>query len=260
MVNLEWEQHGDGPDTLVWGHGLTSSRPGDDSGPLAGIMPAVTEAGWRCVRYDARGHGGSPAPHDPDVYRWERLATDMLAVADAAGAERFCAAGASMGAATSLYAALTAPARVSSLVLVIPPTAWATRAAQREAYETMAAVVEAKGIERLVAAVAEQPPTTLFGSEGQRRTIDNLRAMDPDAYPFVMRGAAASDLPGLDAIATIDVPALVLAWSDDTGHPVSTAEQLATALPHGELSVARSVDEVGAWPGAIAGFLRRIAA
>lgn len=255
MTDLEWEQHGSGEHTVVWGHGLTSSRAGDDDGPLAGIVGAVVDAGRRCVRYDAAGHGASPKPADSAAYRWDRLAEDMLAVADAAGADRFCAAGASMGAATALHAALRAPQRVSSLVLVIPPTAWETRAAQSDGYETMAAIVETKGIERLVALVAEQEPTTFFGAEGQARRIANLRAMDESAYPFVMRGAAASDLPDPTAIATIEVPVRILAWSSDAGHPVSTAQRLADLLPRAELTVANSVAEVASWPAAIARFL-----
>ena len=257
-TDLVWDAAGKGPHTVVWGHGLTGSRAADDAGPFAGLRTAVVDAGWRHVRYDARGHGHSPKPADEDLYRWDRLAGDVLAVADAAGADRFCAAGASMGAATALFAAVRAPERVQALVLVIPPTAWETRAAQGSIYQTSAAVAEAEGLPSLVALARELPPTTFLGEEGKTRSLANLAAMDPVAYPHVMGGAAASDLPEPAKIAEIHCPTLVLAWSDDAGHPISTAERLADLLPQARLSVATSPEEVAGWAGQMAEFLRSL--
>ncbi len=255
MTDLQWDAAGGGERTLVWGHGLTGSRRADDEGPFAGLRPAAVDAGWRHVRYDARGHGESPKPHDEVAYRWDVLAGDMLAVADAAGTQRFCAAGASMGAATSLYAALRAPDRVQSLVLVIPPTAWETREAQRSVYETSAATSAEQGHERLVELARALPPTTFFGEEGKQRSLRNLAAMDPAAYPYVMRGAASSDLPEPDDVRRIAVPALVLAWADDPGHPVSTAQRMGELLPQVQVHVARSPADVAGWPEVLAAFL-----
>jgi 3-oxoadipate enol-lactonase len=258
MTDLEWEQHrpdGESAGTVVWGHGLTSSRSGDDTIPLAGLGPAAVGAGWRWVRYDARGHGQSPAPHDPDAYRWDRLAADMAAVAEAADAPRLVAAGASMGAATALWLAVQRPELVDAMVLAIPPTAWETRAAQRDSYETTASIAEAKGLDRLIALSRAQPPSTFFGEEGKQRSLANLAAMDPAAFPHVMRGAAGSDLPDPDVVATIGAPVLVLAWTDDTGHPVSTAERLGELLPRAEVHVASSPEAIAAWPATLAGFL-----
>jgi 3-oxoadipate enol-lactonase len=257
MTDLEWDEHGTGEHTLVWAHGLTSSRKAQADSPLAGITLGAAAAGWRIVRYDARGHGESPKPLDPDHYRWDRLAGDMLAVADAAGTERFVAAGASMGAATALYAALAAPERVEALVLVISPTAWDTRAAQRDTYETMASIVEARGLDRLIAAAALQPPSTMFGETGKEQSLTNMAAMDPEAFPHVMRGAARSDLPAPDEIATIEAPTLLLSWAGDDGHPVSTGERLAELLPSAELHVALTPHEVERWSPLIAEFLIR---
>ena len=258
MTELAWDQIGDGDRTLVWGHGLTSSRRGDQTSPLAGLVPAAAEAGWRCVRYDARGHGESPAPLDPAAYRWDVLARDMLELATVAGTDRFVAAGASMGAATALYAALADPDRIEALVLVVPPTAWDTRAAQREGYETTANIAETEGVDRLIALSRSQPPTTMFGEEGKARSRENLAAMDPAALPHVMRGAASSDLPDPDRLAAIDVPTLVMSWTDDAGHPVSTGEKLAEYLPDVELHIAATPGAVTEWPSVLAGFLTRL--
>ncbi len=75
----------------------------------------------------------------------------------------------------------------------------------------------------------------------------------------VFRGAAHADLPGPDAVATIAAPTLILAWSGDPGHPVSTAERLADLLPNAELSVASTLGELFAWTDRVADFLSQLA-
>lgn len=257
MTDLAWERIGaeDAP-ALVWGHGLTGSRAGDDASGFFDLGPAITAVGWQLVRYDARGHGASPAPAEPERYRWPNLAPDLLAVADAAGLDRFVCAGASMGCATTLYAALAAPARMRALVLVVPPTAWETRRDQAGGYETMAAIAESKGLAHLADLAAQQPATTLLGEEAQDRGIANLRAMPAAALPSVFRGAAASDLPDPDRLRSLTMPALILAWAGDPGHPESTATTLAAVLPDARLEVARTPEEVHGWPDRIGRFLR----
>jgi hypothetical protein len=73
--------------------------------------------------------------------------------------------------------------------------------------------------------------------------------------PTVLRGAAASDLPEPEALRSLDVPAVVLAWAGDDGHPVATAEVLAEALPRATLEVAEDLATVLAWPERVAGLL-----
>ena len=78
--------------------------------------------------------------------------------------------------------------------------------------------------------------------------------MEPDG---MMRGAADSDFPEVGAVARIRQPTLLLAWEGDDGHPLSTAEKLAELLPDATLSVARNLQELGAWPRRVAGFCAR---
>jgi pimeloyl-ACP methyl ester carboxylesterase len=206
------------------------------------------------VRYDARGHGRSAPDGDASAYGWDALAEDLLGVADACGLDRFVAGGASMGAATTLHAAVGHPERISAMVLVIPPTAWESRPAQRDLYEGSAALVEDAGIDGLMAARAALPPPPIFAGHPE------LLGIPPDvpahALPTVLRGAAATDLPPLEALAALDQPTLVLAWEGDPGHPVSTATALAGALVRAELVVAPTLAEVTHWPGLVAGFLK----
>lgn len=241
---------------LVWGHGLTSSRSGEDAFALLDFDAIAADR--VVVRYDARGHGASGDLASPADGAWSELALDELALVDHLGLGSVVLGGASMGAATALHAALRARDRVAGLVLIIPPTAWDDRAAQVELYEVMAATVESEGPEPLVrAAAAMPPPDPLVGDARwvERRTT-TLRTTPPHRLAAAFRGAGAADLPAPDALAGLTMPALVLAWSGDPGHPVSTAERLGELLPDASVHVAASAADLSSWTARCVAFLR----
>jgi len=254
---IDWERRDDGNDVdLVWGHGLTQSRELEDRRSLIewGDIAA------RVLRYDARGHGRSESTPDLDGYGWDELARDQLALADAVGIDRYVAAGASMGAATALHAAVIAPDQILGLVLVIPPTGWETRAEQVAVYEQGAALVAEHGVEPLIRAGAAVPPPDPLVGDPEYRAIRAaaLRSWDPQRLALAMRGATRAQLPTRDRITSIGCPCLVLAWSGDPGHPVSTAEELATLLPHADVRVASTAGEMATWSSTIGEFVDRI--
>lgn len=242
----------DGP-VVVAAHGLTSSRASEDA---SGVFDwsAIPAAGFRLVRYDARGHGRSGGRDDPGEYAWPRLADDLLAlVSQVAGDRPVDVVGASMGVGTALWAAVRAPERFRRLVLVIPPTGWATRPGQAQMYEAGARFVEERGLDAFVRGSAVLPPLPILDAAG---------AWPPPApdvaeplLPTVLRGAAATDLPDPGAIAALPHPVLLLPWADDPGHPVSTAERLLQLLPHATMHVARTPDDLHAWGSRIVDFL-----
>ena len=69
----------------------------------------------RVVRYDHRGHGGSPVPDGP--YSIAELGGDVLELADRLGLERFSFCGLSLGGLVGMWLASEAPERVERLVL-----------------------------------------------------------------------------------------------------------------------------------------------
>jgi 2-succinyl-6-hydroxy-2,4-cyclohexadiene-1-carboxylate synthase len=109
-VHLNVETAGAGP-PLVLLHGFT--------GDAAGWASHVPHFARRfCVlAIDLLGHGGSDAPADADRYRMERSTADVLAVLDRLGFSRASVLGYSMGGRLGLSLAVTAPERVSALVL-----------------------------------------------------------------------------------------------------------------------------------------------
>jgi 2-succinyl-6-hydroxy-2,4-cyclohexadiene-1-carboxylate synthase len=70
------------------------------------------------VRFDLRGHGESGAPDAPSAYSLDRLAADVLSVADSLGVEQFRMLGHSMGGMVARRVVLARPDRVEALVLM----------------------------------------------------------------------------------------------------------------------------------------------
>lgn len=242
---LDYEVTGDPGPLVVQLHGLTSSRARDVQ--LGLDLPRALRD-HRVLRYDARGHGDSTGTADPSSYTWPRLAEDLLRLLDhVAPGEQVHGVGPSMGSATLLHAALRDPGRFSSLTLVVPPTAWQSRNAQRSTYRYNAALVENEGIEAFLELGTSAPVVPALADAPR-----TAPAVPEAILPSLLRGAAMSDLPPLHELATIQAPTLVLAWSDDPTHPVSTANKLAETLPNARLVVARTPYGVMAWPGLFA--------
>jgi pimeloyl-ACP methyl ester carboxylesterase len=253
-VDLDADVSGSGPD-VVWGHGLTSSRAAEDE--LGLFDWSVIRSRSRVLRYDARGHGRSGSTAEPGDYSWRALAEDQLALVDHLGIGTFVAGGASMGCATALHAAVIAPARVRGLVLVIPPTAWETRAAQTGAYAVMADLVEAGDHATLLAGAEASPSPDPFVDDPRwkARFPELLLREDPARLARIFRGAATADLPAPEEVAAIDVPTLILAWTGDPGHPVTTAARLQELIAGSELVVATTSDGLGTWTDRVRQFL-----
>ncbi|MGT2426841.1 alpha/beta fold hydrolase [Amnibacterium kyonggiense] len=252
-ATISWSvQEGDRP-TVVQLHGLSMSRANEAAAAYFDWSP-VAAGGRRLVRYDARGHGRSTGRPVPEDYAWPMLAEDLFALLDeVAPGEAVDAIGVSMGVGTLLHAVTSRPERFRRLVLVIPPTAWATRAAQGDAYRQMAGLVETQGYEALVRAMAAFDPLPLLQDGGWTETPPP--DLDPAVLPAVFTGAAATDLPRPEAIGAIRQRVLLKPWVGDPGHPVSTSERLHELLPDSTLEVMAAPEDVRALGARVAAFL-----
>ena len=95
---LSVRDEGAGPPIVLLHAGVADLRAWDD------VVPPLIAAGYRAVRYDARGHG--PSPTD-DVAFSQRA--DLLAVLDALGIGRAALVGNSRGGMIALDTAIEAP-------------------------------------------------------------------------------------------------------------------------------------------------------
>lgn len=247
-AELDVSVTGEGPPVVVL-HGLTGSRANDQA--VGTDWPSALSDSHRVIAYDARGHGASNGRPQPVDYDWRNLATDLFTVLAATGVkEPVDGIGASMGTATLLHAAVREPDRFRRLVLTIPPTAWETRAAQADGYRQAADLAETYGVRRLIAMNALQPvPPACAG------LVMPAPAIAEDLLPSVMRGAATTDLPAPEVISRLTQPVLILAWTDDPGHPLSTTQALTDLLDDVTVSVAATPEQRAAWPQIARDFL-----
>ena len=96
-------------ETILFHHGV-----GIDMDIWTDWLPFLS-GDFRCVRFDMRGCGRSDVPSADHNWTMDEMMGDILAVADAAGAERFHLIGESIGGTISLYTALNTPDRVLSV-------------------------------------------------------------------------------------------------------------------------------------------------
>ncbi len=103
-----WES---APQTLLFCHGVATNAD-----CWAGWLPALIDR-YRIVRFDLRGFGRSGTSPGSDGWSLDLLADDVLAVADATGAERFHLVGESTGGTVALHLAARGEAGVTSVTV-----------------------------------------------------------------------------------------------------------------------------------------------
>ena len=72
---------------------------------------------YRCITYNARGYPPSAVPVDPSSYSQDHARDDFLNLVDALNLDAVHAVGLSMGAFAALHVSLTAPERLTSMVV-----------------------------------------------------------------------------------------------------------------------------------------------
>jgi pimeloyl-ACP methyl ester carboxylesterase len=250
-ADLAYEVDGDGP-FLGYSHGVLLSRAADESLGVLDIKALAKTR--RLLRYDARGHGRSTGRRLAGDYTWPSLADDLLAMAETSGSTTVDWAGGSMGTGTLLWAAVRRPARFRRLVLTIPPTTGEARSGAAAMYEMWARMIEADGKATWAAGMAQFAKPAIF------ETVDSFRIdadVSEELLPWVLRGAATTDLPPTEALAALEHPTLVLSWESDPVHPVASAEYLAATMPRATLHVSGTIGDVRTWTERIEEFLGR---
>jgi 3-oxoadipate enol-lactonase len=192
----------------------------------------VLARSWRVLRYDLRGHGGSPVLPGPSTVA--ELAGDVLALLDALGLPEVAYCGISLGGAIGQQLATHQPGRIRTLVLCCTAARFGEPAAWRE----RAGLVRAAGPEPLLAASARRWFTPSFAAsrpDEVARLLGMLRGTPAEGYASCCDALASFDLRG--ELARIAVPSHVVAGADDPSTPVRMAEELADGIPHAQLTV-----------------------
>jgi pimeloyl-ACP methyl ester carboxylesterase len=246
---LRGEVLGEGP-PVVTAHGLTATRRYVLHGSRA-----LPRKGYRVASYDARGHGVSDPAPEGEGYGYAHLAADLGEIVDeVAGEERVMLVGHSMGAHTIATWALANPERVAAAVFAGPASIGVEAPEDLlEEWDELADGLERGGVEGFLEVQLRQGLDEQWREPIQRFTRARLKAHEhPDAVARALREVPRS-LPfdGVDELASLDVPALVVASHDvaDPGHPYAVAEAWAEALPQARLISEGEGEAPLAWKG-----------
>ena len=232
---------------------------GADMGLWDRVVPLLLPQ-FRVLRMDARGHGASDAPGGD--YSLEPLASDALAVMDAAGVGSAAVCGLSLGGMIAMTLALRAPGRVSALIC-------ACTSAQMdvEAWRTRVDTVRAQGMGAIVDMAMQRffsDPFTRNHPEIVSTVRTGLLSMSPDGYAGC--GAAIRDMDLMGRLAAIAVPTLVISGARDISTPFEGhGQRILAAIPGARASSLDAahlacLEAPAAFAGAVRAFLGEAAA
>jgi len=215
---------------------------------------------YRCLRYDPRGHGRSPAAEG--ALTIDILADDLAGLLDALGIDAAHVVGLSLGGMTAQAFGIRHPQRAASLVLMattahLPP---------REAWDRRVERVRAEGMGAIVDTVVGRwftSDTLALSPETLKPVRDRFIALDPQGYAACC--LAVRDMDLRKQIGAITAPTLVVAGEDDPVTPLDMAEELVSRIPSAELTVVPeaahliAVEQPDAVNELLLGFLARVA-
>lgn len=187
---------------------------------------AALSGEFRVLRYDHRGHGGSPVP--PGPYAIEDLGRDALALLDALGVERFSWCGLSIGGMVGMWLASEAPERVESLVLCCT----SALLGPRELWDERVRVAREEGMDVLVESVVARWFTQDFFSrepEKVEKASRMLRETNPEGYAGCC--AAIRDMDLRERLGGIRAPTLVVSAAEDPAAPPEHGELIRDSIP-----------------------------
>jgi pimeloyl-ACP methyl ester carboxylesterase len=219
---------GTGPPILLLHAGIVDSRAWDP------LVPHLLAAGFRAIRFDARGFGRS----ETDDVEFSNRA-DVIAVLDALGVGRACLAGNSRGGQIAVDTAVEYPGRVAALVTI---------GASIGGYEPEPTPAEAALFEELDRLEAEADPDAVadfdvrlwvdgVGQPANRVTAairEAVRDMDRQvADPSRVHGRPIRLLPpAAERLNALSMPVLALAGALDVSDVWATAQHLEQTCPN----------------------------
>jgi 3-oxoadipate enol-lactonase len=178
-------------------------------------------ARFRVLRYDIRGHGGSPAT--PAPYTMAQLSGDALALLDALQLKQVHFVGTSLGGMIGQQLAARHGDRLLTLTLANTTAVQGAPAA----WDDRAAVARRDGVGALADPTLQRWFTQRFreSAPGQvARLAEQIRATSVEG--FAGCAAAIRDLQQLELLAKIRVPTLVIAGADDQAATPGQAAQI----------------------------------
>lgn len=214
---------------LIFVHGV---------GSTAAIWDKQLEAfsdEYRAVAIELRGNGVPKPDPPPQLIARAGYATDVLAICDALGIERFTIVGCSLGGVVAFELWSRAPERIEAMVIV---GSFARYPDARAYAAGIAGAVEAAGsMDAFASARAAKlglPP------ERERETVEQMAAKSVPSYLAATQATWTGDYRQL--LPSIRVPALVCCGERDAIAPLALSREIAEGIPGARL---RSIPGAG---------------
>jgi 3-oxoadipate enol-lactonase len=189
---------------------------------------------FRLLRFEHRGHGGSPAPAGP--YTIAGLGADVIGLLDRFGVATASYCGVSLGGMIGMWLAANAADRIGALGLCctsayLPPAQfWLERAAL--ARSAGLAAISGQVVGRwFPPAFAGREPGTV------NRFTASLEAVAPEGYAGCCEAIATMDLR--PSLGLIRAPVLVIAGEQDPATPPAHGARIASGIEGARLRVIR---------------------
>jgi pimeloyl-ACP methyl ester carboxylesterase len=228
-IQIYYEVHGDGPQTLVLIHGATLH-----SGVFYRQAPEFAQH-FRTVTFDNRGAGRTDAPDEP--YSMRQLADDTARLMNVLQISRAAVMGVSMGGMIAQELAINFPERLSCLVLAC--THFGGKSAMQASPEMQAAMAaggKATAEQRQLQLQAMFCDETIKQRLELIQQVNEIRATHPMA-PFALkrRMQALTAHDTAERLGSIEVPTMVLTGNEDRLVPPGNAQMIAERIPNSVL-------------------------
>jgi pimeloyl-ACP methyl ester carboxylesterase len=221
-LRIAYEIVGEGAPVLLV-HGFASSRA--QNWRATNWYKTLGDASFQVIAMDCRGHGDSDKPHDPALYGYDLMSSDILAVAWAAGVASAHLIGYSMGGHLGIQALMEHPEIIRKLVIAgvgakyFQPDA-ATRQGIADALLTNDPATLTNPTQRMFRAFASQPGKDIAAlaacMRGERRYFTEAELARATRPSLVICGEndAISGPPGPLAAALRDGAAVTVPGRD----------------------------------------------
>ena len=222
---VAWREAGSG-DVVLFLHGIGHSRIAWDR-----QLEDLSDR-WRCVAWDLPGFGAS----EPlEAMTFPAIADAAVSLLDRLGVDSAHFVGLSFGGQQALHVAVGHPDRVRSLVLADTSPAFGTNGMTREEWidqrlEPLRSGLTPADIAESVMAGVSGPD---FSGPNFDLAVAAMGRLTPQGYEDAVRCLPTHDVR--DALATIDVPTLVVVGELDLATPPGVARLLADGIPDARL-------------------------